>query len=206
MLAAAASLVVGVAGPAAAQNEPTVGAGTGGGFEYAPDEGDPCGAFPFQIDRGAAYDSDLFVLDHASTYDSVDTPPANYAGLTRATITLGPVVQAPQGARPGDCDGATVVPAPVPITSVTITGTAPLSGSVDCDNLQPGGTYQRVATTVVFDFVVLCDITGNVTGDVQDVPVRHVIVGEQVACPILGCVADPNATSVLETSFTAEGP
>lgn len=201
------------AGPAAAQTA-TVGSGAGTGWEYAPEVLEECGLPP----SGAAYSHDRFVLNHVSTYESLDasnTALASYVGPATMEILTGPVTQAPQGAAGGICpDGSGVlVPSPVAIEQVTIQGTSPV-GSVHCTGGK-GGTHMRVNTTVVFTFVVDCTIT-SITGSVQNVPVRHVVEGNQTPCIPL-CAPDPvnpdphagtpqAASSHMVTAFEAEGP
>lgn len=211
------SLVLAVAGPAAAETA-TVGSGAGTGWEYAPDVFKECGA----PTSGAAYQSDEFQLNHDSVYESTDTAApgtlATYVGWARMTITTGPVTQAPQGAAGGICpnDDGLLVPSEVDIEKVVIEGTDPVVGTIYCDSVDPGGTYTRVNSTVVFEFVVECDIDSP-TGSVQDVPVRHVVEGNQTACFPLACPQDPvnpdphwgtddAASSHMETAFEAEGP
>lgn len=208
------SLILATAGPAAAQTA-TVGSGAGTGWEYAPEVVEECGL----PTSGAAYDHDKFVLNHASTYESVhasSTTIASYVGPAVMTIITGPVTQAPQGAAGGICPNGSgvLVPTPVDIDSVTIDGTSE-TGSVNCTG-GAGGTYTRVNTTVVFEFTVECDFT-TITGNVQDAPVKHVVEGNQTACFPLPCPPDPvnpdpyagtddAASSHMETAFEAEGP
>lgn len=234
VLVALVGLVFGTAGPAAAQTEPTVGAGAGPGLEYPSQQFAECGPFGnplLDAPYGVAFSDDTFVLSQTGTYDSVNPTTnitiASYAGPIEITITTGPVVQAPQGAADGGCQSVAgtpspVVLSPVKITHVEITGQAlllPLTsgtskGGVYCNNVKPGGTYTRVQSAVVFTFTVDCDITGNVTpftGAVQNVPVRHVIEGTQVPClgefvPDPCVVQGPDASSVLATTFEAVGP
>lgn len=216
-LLGAASLVLASAGPASAQTA-TVGSGAGTGWEYVPETFEECGLPP----SGVGYPADTFVLNHESTYESVDTSNsavATYVGPARMTITTGPVTQAPQGAANGICpNGAgTLVPTPVDITDIVIDGTSPLGGSIHCEG-QDNGFYTRINSTVVFEFEVVCDITGNVVaGTVQNAPVRHVVEGNQTPCFPLPCPQDPvnpdpyygtneAASSHMETAFEAEGP
>lgn len=216
----ALGLLFGTAGTAAAQNEPTVGSGAGPGYEYAPDlnenpdAGEPCP--PGTPTAGFQFDYDTFVLNHASTYKSVDATGADVAtfdGEAIFTITTGQVVQAPHGSGP-ECNGDPLVLGPAPIDEVVISSTVGV-GSIYCDNVREGGTYTRVSEAVVFDFVVLCDITGPPPlGSVTDVPVRHVVEGTQTACPPSppapppgGCgPVNPEASSIMDTAFEAYGP
>lgn len=210
-LVGVSSLALLTAGPAAAQTA-TVGSGAGTGWEYVPETGKECGLPP----SGVGFTSDEFVLTHASIYESGDTSGpdvASFDGQATMTIITGPVTQAPQGAAKGICPNGdqALVPSQVPLTSVAIDGTDLLGNTIHCDGLT-SGTYTRVNSTVAFEFVVSCDIS-SLTGSVQDVPVRHVVEGEQVACFPLPCPPNPanpdtrgDASSFLTTAFEAEGP
>lgn len=198
VLVALVGLVFGSAGPAIAQDEPTVGAGAGTGWEYARSNPEPAGPDPCATETppsGEAWSSATFVLTHnASTYDSVDPGGptiASYVGPTQMTITIGPFVASPQGAAPGTCESAVyvagvLVPGPVPIVDAEVTGQFTVdgvTGSVDCQMTVSNGFYTRVNSTVAFTFVVECDIMGNVVpGSVTNVPVRHWVEGQQTPC------------------------
>lgn len=241
-------LLLASAAPAGAASAWTIaGAGAGAGFEYPPNHIAACStSLPPNVLLGDSYGSDQFVLtDPASNFDAVNPSGetvASYAGPVTMTINLGAVVQAPQGAQPGGCTGQPVVPAPVTITSVSISGmTAAVpspqppvpgvpAGNITCGSLHattnvgPEGPnpfplvtvppfYLRANTTVVFDFVVDCTMTGNVLpGSVTTTPVHFHVVGNQIPCLqsiVLddGCnpPLDPNAGSVMQTQFVADG-
>lgn len=211
------TLIFGTAGPAAAQ-QVAVGAGAGLGWEYASTE-TLCGTTgtPLDIPFGASYEDDLFVLPYTeSTFAATNVlgaTIASYIGPVTITITTEDNVQAPQGAAPGDCTGLPVVPLPVPLSGVTVDGSAG-TGSVHCDGFSADpltNVYERATLAIVFTFDLVCDVKGNVTplvAQVNDVPTRFVIEGTQVACfPLTDPCdeTDPNASSVLVTAFEAAG-
>ncbi len=184
-----------------------VGAGGGGGFEYA--SGDP----PIQNCPGqeftGTFPGSRFELDHVGTYDGADQtgiPVASYVGPTHVQIKTGPYIINPEGTYK-DCD----TPGEDEINDATITSQA-ATGLVSCPNLK--GFWQRRAFDVVeFRLHGLCEVTGNqpgLTQKVVDHHTTHIITGLMHPCyypvpveevPPGGCQVDQNASSVLVTDY-----
>lgn len=160
---------------------------------------------------------DRFELEHTGTYTGVDdlnNTVAVYLGGTTVEITVGEHVISPAGTYTS-CAAleASSVPSEVAITSVAIEGTA-ATGDVDCSFGSSGsGTYLRVQSAVVFDFVVECEVDGNqllLSGSVE-ADAHHVIEGTMVPCvdPFTmtenpACSSNSEAGSVLVTTYEAE--
>ena len=218
ILAALVGLVVVSASPAGAADSFTgSGSGSGSGWEYAGTNISPCGNGSNV--EGFLIAGDTFIFTQASTY-TYNGPSGSttaYAGNTQTTITVGQHVVAPQGVAPScPSPGHSLVPSPVTITGVTISGTTG-NLSITCNNVATGGTYTRSNHNVEFKFVVPCTITqGNATKVNAD-PTSHDETGTLFPCtdyttspptPNPACSADTTgASGVLTTmSFTASAP
>lgn len=215
----ASGLIFGSAGPAAAATVIT-GAGTGAGFEegdFHKTHGgtDPACTTPLQ----GAYGHSIFRLTHASTYDGADTDTGaagTATGVTEWDIVTEHHWAAPQGVNE-DCLPL-LVPGPVTITQVDITQVAGV-GDTECHSgaNQDLGWYTRVGTAITMSFRVQCTFVLFPTGQTVTTEVTHYLEGQMVPCgfdevPITGTplpdtctptTGDPNATSVVESTFEA---
>ncbi len=227
VLVASAGLIFGSSGPAAAATV-IAGAGTGGGFE----EGDfhrTHGAADEDCDlpQEGAYGHSRFYLTHASTYEGADTDEGEAGtatGLTEWEILTEHHYAAPQGTN-RECpdplpllEEGVLVPGPVTITQVDIDQVAGV-GDVDCHSgpNQDLGWYMRVGTAITMSFSVQCTFLFFPTGLVVTEEVTHYLEGQMVPCgfdedPITQqplpntCIVvtdDPNATSIVESTFEA---
>jgi hypothetical protein len=174
VLASLGALVLSATAPASAAS-----AGAQTGWEYAPSDdplAGPCAPLP---PAGFYYPSNRFVLTDAVS-----------SAVT--TIELGPNVAAPQGAAPACSATPVLVPAPINITSVSITGTAACSSTNN-------GTFTRVNSSVAFTFDC-----GGATYVIQGtMNVCAIPIGPFTTQPNPECAADPTASAHLVTTYTS---
>jgi len=207
-LAAIASLVLGTAGPASAE-EIIAGAGGGTGWEY-PDDNDPD---EFET-CGDNFFSDLlsgteFVIEHVGTYDGIDTSTqevVSYDGPSTVTVNAEEHYISPLGTHDED-ETDCQTPEEIPITA-TVHGSN-LTGRVDCDSNV--GTYIRVQSATRIEFTGSCTVTSYVVPASVTAETHHELLGTMTPCyippfgiPNAVCLINPNAGSFYEGTYVAE--
>jgi hypothetical protein len=178
-VAATASLVLGTAGPAAADPSAVTGAGVGTGGDYAEPEPGPCGLNPL----AAFVDEYELRIDNVGDYTGVDAggvQVAEYVGTTRVVVSAGEHWISPLGTHDPSIDPTCLLPLPVPITA-TVQSNGPILGtSVSCPENE--GIFTRVQSAVVIEFQGDCTVSG-LLGSVTANTI-HVLEGALEPCEI----------------------
>lgn len=170
----AASLVLSLVSPAAADVLAAEGAGAGGDYP----EGVELDMCPPNV-LTASVESYRLIVDHTGTYEGTDSndAPVVYLGGTRVTVDAPAHVISPLGTHTEPCS---VVPALIPV-DVTIEGDDGV-GKVDCEG---EGDMIRVSSVVTIEFTGDCTVKGNVPladGDAGTSEMQHLMEGELTPC------------------------